>query len=98
MNDAIRAMESGIRLLGRTPYCLGYLGFAYARAGRIDESEKLLKELRDLTQKEYVLPSSFALIYLGLGEKVKVSKDLRSKNSVNSRLYLINVWCNKKYY
>ena len=28
----------------------------------------ILKELEDLAQKGYVMPSDFALIYLGLGE------------------------------
>ena len=68
LKEAIQALESGVRLLGRTPYGLGWLGFGYARAGQIDEAKKLLTELQDLAQKEYVIPSSFSLIYLGLGE------------------------------
>ena len=45
-----------------------FLGFAYAKAGQIDEAKKLLAELESLARREYVIPSSFAMIYLGLGE------------------------------
>jgi serine/threonine protein kinase/Tfp pilus assembly protein PilF len=68
LDKAIQALESGVRILGRTPYGLSWLGFAYARAGQIDKAKKFLAELQGLAQKEYVIPSSFALIYLGLGE------------------------------
>ena len=68
LDEAIQAMQLGIQLMERTPYGLSWLGFAYARADRTEDAKKILVELQDLAQKEYVLPSSFALIYTGLGE------------------------------
>jgi hypothetical protein len=47
---------------------LSSLGAAYALTGRVGDAHKLLAELQDLAQKAYVPPSSFVLIYLGLGE------------------------------
>jgi hypothetical protein len=37
-------------------------------AGRRDEARIFLKELNELAQKVYAPPSSFAHVYLGLGE------------------------------
>lgn len=55
----------------RSPMSVAQLGWAYARSGRIEEARRLLAELRDISRKAYVQPSSFVLIYLGLGETDK---------------------------
>jgi len=47
---------------------VGIIGLAFARAGRPAQARGLLKELQERAQTGYVLPSSFALIYFGLGE------------------------------
>jgi tetratricopeptide (TPR) repeat protein len=67
INEGIRYCERALHL-SRDLMFIGYVGWAFARAGRIDASRELLKELQDLAQKAYVPPSPFALIYLGLGE------------------------------
>ena len=48
---------------------LGSLGHAYAVAGRVEEANKMLAELRELAVKGYVSPYYSALIYAGLGDK-----------------------------
>lgn len=68
LDEGIQALQKMVRLLGHVPFGLMYLGFAYAKAGKIEEAKKHLRELQDLAQREYVIPSSFASIYLGLGE------------------------------
>src|SRR5262249_37952574 len=57
-------IEEAIRILAAsgTPLYVGYLGYAYSRAGRREEAEKLAAS---------VAPNAFsqALIYAGLGDK-----------------------------
>jgi len=47
---------------------MGYLGHAYAVAGRKSEARKLLAELKDMSAKHYVPPIHLAVIHTGLGE------------------------------
>lgn len=49
----------------------GYLGYAYAISGDRANAEQALRELEDLAKGQYVSPTAFATIYLGLGEKEK---------------------------
>ena len=49
----------------------GYLGYAYAISGDRAKAEQALRELEDLAKQQYVSPTAFATIYLGLGEKEK---------------------------
>jgi adenylate cyclase len=50
----------------------GYLGYAYATSGDRAKAEQVLHELEDLAKQQYVSPTAFATIYLGLGDKEKV--------------------------
>jgi tetratricopeptide (TPR) repeat protein len=68
LNDGIRACEIAVSLWGRHPMSLGFLGSAYALAGRNDEAHKLVEELYGLAEQTYVSGISFALIYSSLGE------------------------------
>jgi serine/threonine protein kinase/Tfp pilus assembly protein PilF len=86
-DEGIQAFEMAVQLSGRVPFDLGMLGRAYAGAGRLGEAQKLLAELQDLAQKTYVLPSSFASIYLGLGSIDKCIDWL--ERAVNDRETLI---------
>ena len=45
------------------------LAYAYALAGKKDEARKMLDELKEAAKQRYVSPFSFALIYIGLGDK-----------------------------
>jgi adenylate cyclase len=47
----------------------GFLGYAYAISGDRAKAEQVLRELEELAQRQYVSPTAFATIYLGLGEK-----------------------------
>ena len=49
----------------------GYLGYAYAISGDRAKADQALQELDVLAKKQYVSPTAFATIYLGLGEKDK---------------------------
>jgi len=45
------------------------LAYAYAVAGKRDEAQKILIDLKELSKQRDVSPFDFALIYMGLGEK-----------------------------
>jgi len=47
----------------------GYLGLWLARSGKRDEALKLLSELKQEATRDYVQSYTFALIYIGLGDK-----------------------------
>ncbi len=57
------------RALNGDPSMLGLLGNAYGAAGRKDEAIKIRDELETLSKQRYVSAYSFALVYLGLGDK-----------------------------
>src|SRR6202011_5688657 len=49
----------------------GFLGYAYAISGERAKAEQALRELEELAKRQYVSPTAFATIYLGLGQKEK---------------------------
>jgi len=54
---------------GRSSRGLAQLGHALAIAGKQKDALKLLRELKELSRKEYVSPFSFALVFVGLGNE-----------------------------
>jgi len=68
LTEAVAALEKA-RQLEAIPWVLGWLGHAYAVAGRRDEALKLLDELKERSERQYVMPYSIALVYAGLGDR-----------------------------
>ena len=67
--------DEALKLLGRVSegkIGLGphrsFIGLALALAGQVDQARRVLAELRDQSQAEYVSPWVLALIHFGLGE------------------------------
>src|SRR5262249_27697570 len=54
--------------LENVPWVSGWLGHAYAKAGRRADAARMLNELRAKASHEYVLPYSIAIIYIALGD------------------------------
>jgi TolB-like protein/Flp pilus assembly protein TadD len=65
---AIAEYQKG-RALNDDPSVLGLLGHIYAVSGNKTEALKILDQLKELSKQRYVAAYSFALIYLGLGDK-----------------------------
>ena len=68
--DAIAAFQEA-RAPNPGAWYQGYLGYAYAISGDRAKAEQALRELEDLAKRQYVSPTAFATIYLGLGQKEK---------------------------
>jgi serine/threonine-protein kinase len=69
--DAAAAVEqfgNAADLAGRPSWLLGWLGFAYAAAGRPDDARALLTELSERSKTSYVQPTAIAFVCLGLGD------------------------------
>ena len=65
-DEAIRSFTKAVELAGRTSRMLGYLGYALARSGVLDEARSLLGELEHRAREDYI-PGYFpALILAGL--------------------------------
>jgi TolB-like protein/Flp pilus assembly protein TadD len=65
--EAITSLERA-RAVDASADNLGYLGYAYARAGEKDKAMTVRGELRELASRGYVSPYYVALIHVGLGE------------------------------
>jgi serine/threonine-protein kinase len=57
------------RALNDDPLVLALLAHAYGLSGNKMEAEKILDQLKKLSQERYVSAYSFALVYLGLGNE-----------------------------
>ncbi len=74
-NSAIAEYQKA-RALNDDPSVLGMLGRAYGLSGNKMEAEKILDQLKKLSQERYVSAYSFALVYLGLGDKEEALRRL----------------------
>ncbi len=66
--EAIAQLEKGARMAD-DPSVLGFLGQAYAIAGRKEEAHQLLEKLLEFRKQRYTPAYALALIYLGLGDR-----------------------------
>jgi adenylate cyclase len=67
--DAAIAEYQKARGLNDDPAVLGYLARVYGLSGNKTEAEKILAQLKELSSQRYVSDYSFALVYIGLGDK-----------------------------
>jgi TolB-like protein/tetratricopeptide (TPR) repeat protein len=68
---AIAAMEKSVQLSQRAPIFVSLLGEAYAVAGRREDAQKIVAELKETAKQRYVTPYILARIYAALNEKDK---------------------------
>ena len=68
-DEAVAEMEKTVQSLPESSYYRGYLGYAYAKAGKTPEARRILGELIEEAKTKYVSWMGIADIYAGLGEK-----------------------------
>jgi TolB-like protein/Flp pilus assembly protein TadD len=68
-DEGISDIELASEMLeGRNLIPAAYLGFAYARAGRRNDAERVLRELQEISAERFVNPDYLAIVLIGLGE------------------------------
>jgi DNA-binding winged helix-turn-helix (wHTH) protein/TolB-like protein/Tfp pilus assembly protein PilF len=67
--QAIATYQKGLGQGGRQSQLLAALARAYALAGERNKSVKTLAELRDVSRQGYLNSYTFAVVYIGLGDK-----------------------------
>lgn len=72
MDESIAALKKAVTLTSGGLTHEAHLGYAYARAGKIEEARQVLARLEETAKGRYVSAYYFALIYLGLGEHEQV--------------------------
>jgi serine/threonine-protein kinase len=74
--EAIEALERAVSM-SRAPIFVGLLGLAYARASRLDDTTRLLKESEDRSSRgEYVPAWPLLAIYVGQGDLPAIRRTL----------------------
>jgi serine/threonine protein kinase/tetratricopeptide (TPR) repeat protein len=86
-NEALALSEGSLKSHMSDQYFLLYSGYAYAKTGRREKAEEAIKKLRDLEKTEPVDSYSFAMVYVGLGDKDKAFVEL--EKSFNERGYYV---------
>ncbi|MDQ3688059.1 MAG: tetratricopeptide repeat-containing serine/threonine-protein kinase [Acidobacteriota bacterium] len=90
--EAIEQYQKALTLSKGHTMVRAMLGYAYAVSGREAEARHILKELEALTERQYVSPCRFAILYAGLGEKDLAFQWLdRAYDELDILLVYINV-------
>jgi Flp pilus assembly protein TadD len=67
-SEAIAEFEKVRNKTSDTPYALGNLGYAYARAGRTNEARQILEKLKSLSASGSSASWEIAFVNQGLGD------------------------------
>jgi len=68
-DEAVAAFENAARVSHRAPLILGWLGGAYASAGRRDDALRIANELMQPGPGGFIVPLPLAVVHAGLGDK-----------------------------
>jgi TolB-like protein/DNA-binding winged helix-turn-helix (wHTH) protein/Tfp pilus assembly protein PilF len=66
--NALDEYTAAARALGSWPVTMAAIGHLQAISGRPDEARRVLKDLEELSGREYVTPYGVALVHAGLGD------------------------------
>lgn len=78
----------------RAPIFIGILGFGYARAGRVDDAMRLLRELEDRGARGEYIPAFAPLtIYVGLADVPAIRSTLSKLIAQGPQQYTVRIIC-----
>jgi TolB-like protein/DNA-binding winged helix-turn-helix (wHTH) protein/tetratricopeptide (TPR) repeat protein len=84
--EGIQELEEAVALSnGGTPRTIAHLGYAYAVAGRKNDAERLLSNLKQVFKQAHVHPDLVAGVYAGLGQKEDAFEWLEKAYQVHAR-------------
>ncbi len=78
LTEAIASLQTAVRLSPRFALTAGYLAAAYARSGETGKAEKLVAELKEKAQKQFVSSICFSIYYAATGETDKLFQSLNA--------------------
>lgn len=67
--DSIAALHSAVEITREFPLMLGWLALSLGMGGYSSEARNILHRLNEISRNGFVLPTSFAWVHLGLGER-----------------------------
>ncbi len=74
--EAIAVGERWLQTDPGNQFALRGAGIAYAKDGRRDKAEEMIRRLRDLAKSQYVPTGRYAAVYAALGDKDKAFEEL----------------------
>jgi TolB-like protein len=86
--QGIRKIQEAVTLSeGKTPTprVIAHLGYAYALAGRRNDAQNLIAQLKEMSKHVYVHPVLMAEVYAGLGQKQETFEWLEKAYQVHGR-------------
>ena len=95
--EAIVAAERAVTLSEQAVFCVGAQGLVLGNAGRITEARRLLTELTERSQREYVPLTMLALVHLGLGEDDEALACIERQQAEDgiTPFILVTPWCDR---
>ena len=74
--EAIRELETAVRLSGGSPVYMASLAHAYGVTGRRSDALRLIDDLNKLASRRYVASFDVAIAWLGLGDNERALASL----------------------
>lgn len=95
--EAVAAAERTMTLSERAVFCVGFQGFVLGNAGRLTEARRLLEELTERSQREYVPLTMLALVHIGLGEDDEALACIERQQEQEgiTPFILVAPWCDR---
>jgi eukaryotic-like serine/threonine-protein kinase len=88
LKGALAEIDRARALSGDTPEAKADLAYAWARAGRAEDAEAILRELKRSARRQYVDPYEFARIEVALGKHDAALDDLERAFQMRSNLMM----------
>ncbi|HET7451470.1 MAG TPA: protein kinase [Thermoanaerobaculia bacterium] len=91
-DEGIPPLRSAVDASGAVSFCLGNLGWAYGRSGRIGEAKEILRRMEAAPSDRYTAPLDRAMVRIGLAETDAAFLELdRAVEERNAFLVFLNV-------
>ena len=74
--EALTLSESALQDDPNNQHMLLVAGYAYGRSGRREDADRVIASFREISKKEYVIPSFVAVVFGSMGEKDKAFAEL----------------------
>ena len=89
-SEAVSEMQKAVRFSDANPTMKAYLGYVYGATGDQVKAQEILSDLAETSKDEYVPPTAFASIYIGLGDNEKAISWLNKafEEKISDLIYL----------